>query len=639
MKKLCLVLILLIIFPAVNVNAFKYDVVREVNLDVPAVSQTSEGLVGVLSRLNVAVAYPGSGRVYFSATPLTELDTQATARVAALVSSSVIGDEYLRYDFFVSLESESLIIGGPSAGAAIAAAMMVAILNIKGLDVNVRSDVTLTGMINPDGTIGPVGGVYAKMKAAAEKGYRIFIVPYGQSIDYVEKTVVEQRGPLRIIRTVREKVDLVSEGERLGVRVVEALTIYDVFKYLTGYEFKAKEYAVFMPKDVRERLKSWSISLLDEYDGLASYKYDSRLSNAVGEASKLASEARSMIDTSPYVSASRAFSALCMMYYVKYADEYLKSSNKGKYINDLVDSVNKTLVEVESALNSTSPSIRCIEAYIGAKIRYAEALETLNNALNAMNSGAILNMYDGCIYYLAYSRQRAISAMSWLEFNVAGVPVDLNTLMKSSSILLYEAQSILGYVSSLYSDIGQSSSIVNEASEMYDKAKKAFISKDYYLTIGYSIESIAYSTVAIHLAFTSNIEAVIDASSSIASNAIGNAIEAGLDPVLSLSYLELAQSEASNTDKLYYYILSATYSKTALTISRAVNTTAPIPIATYTEEPKPKTSTPYSKTPTTTSNSLRQETIQQVVTIAAIILLILSIAVVYLYSRSKKIPN
>ncbi|MEM2793546.1 MAG: S16 family serine protease, partial [Candidatus Methanomethylicia archaeon] len=430
MRKLCIVLILITILSAIHVNAFKYDIVREVNLDVPAVSQTSNGLIGVLSRLNVVVAYPGSGRVYFSATPLTELDTQATARIAALVSSSVLGDEYLRYDFFVSLESESLIIGGPSAGAAIAAAMMVAMLNIKGQEVTVRSNVTLTGMINPDGTIGPVGGLYAKMKAAAEKGYKVFIVPYGQSIDYVEKTIVEQRGPLRIIRTVKEKVDLVGEGEKLGVKVVEALTIYDVFKYLTGYEFKTKKYIVFMPVEVREKLKSWSISLLGEYDSLISYKYDSRLSNAVNEASKLASEARSMIDTSPYVSASRAFSALCIMYYVKYADEYLKSSNKEKYISDLIGNINKTIIEIGSILNSTIPSIKCIEAYIGAKIRYAEALEMLNNALNAMSSGAILNMYDGCLYYLAYSRQRAISARSWLEFNIAGVSVNLTTLIK-----------------------------------------------------------------------------------------------------------------------------------------------------------------------------------------------------------------
>lgn len=634
MKKLCLVLTVLILLSVTHVYAFKYDIVKEINLSVPAVSQTSEGLKGVLSRLNVVVAYPGSGRVYFSATPLTELDTQATARVAALVSSSILGDEYSRYDFFVSLESESLIIGGPSAGAAITAAMMVAILNIKGQEISIKDDVTLTGMINPDGTIGPVGGVYAKMKAAAEEGYRVFIVPYGQTIDYVERTVVEQRGFIKIVRTIRERVDLISEGGKLGVKVVEALTIYDVFKYLTGYEIKVEKYTVSMPWEIREKLKSWSTKLLGEYSSLASSNYDSRLSNAVSEASRLAREAQDLIDTFPYVSASRAFSALCIMCYVAYADGYLKASNKEKYINNLVDDVNKTLVEVKSILNSINPSIRWVEAYIGAEMRYAEAVEALNNALNAMNSGAILNMYDGCLYYLAYSKQRAISVKSWLEFSVVGAPINLTTLMRPSSILLYEAQSILGYASSLYRDIGQSSSVIDAASERYSKARESFISKDYYLTIGYSIESITYSTVAIHLAFTSNIDAVIDASSSIAGNIIGNAIEANLTPILSLSYLEFAQSATNNVDKLYYYILSATYSKTTLIISKTVNTTTSISIATYTEKPESQTSTP-PKTLSTVQGGLNQGGNQQIFTVATVVLLVLSIVAVYLYSRSK----
>ncbi|OYT55529.1 MAG: hypothetical protein B6U76_05720, partial [Desulfurococcales archaeon ex4484_217_2] len=67
----------------VNAHSETEHFKRTVSILVPAVSQTEEGLVGVVSNLTVTVEYPGSGSVYVSTMPLTQIDMQASARTAA----------------------------------------------------------------------------------------------------------------------------------------------------------------------------------------------------------------------------------------------------------------------------------------------------------------------------------------------------------------------------------------------------------------------------------------------------------------------------------------------------------------------------------------------------------------------------
>ena len=65
------------------------------------------------------------------------------------------------YDFFFVIRTSSPIIGGPSAGA-IMATVVTSLLQNWTMD----SKTMMTGMINPDGSIGPVGGILQKIDAA-----------------------------------------------------------------------------------------------------------------------------------------------------------------------------------------------------------------------------------------------------------------------------------------------------------------------------------------------------------------------------------------------------------------------------------------------------------------------------------------
>jgi uncharacterized protein len=106
-------------------------------------------------------------------------------------------------------------IDGPSAGALMTVGVLAALR-----DENLKPNVTMTGTINPDGTIGPVGGIPHKIEGAAQAGKKIVLVPSGQRFD-------------RELRQ-NQMVDLVDYGRRLGVEVREVPDIYAAYEIFTG---------------------------------------------------------------------------------------------------------------------------------------------------------------------------------------------------------------------------------------------------------------------------------------------------------------------------------------------------------------------------------------------------------------------
>jgi uncharacterized protein len=142
-----------------------------------AVAETPTGLVGSTATFTITAATNGSGHVFLDTFPLTEIDMQGSARLAARVAAQISGKSLSQHDFFFVVRSGSQQIGGPSAGGALAVGATAA---LNGW--NVRPDVLMTGTINPDGSIGPVGGIPEKASAAASIGMSTFLFPAGQEI-------------------------------------------------------------------------------------------------------------------------------------------------------------------------------------------------------------------------------------------------------------------------------------------------------------------------------------------------------------------------------------------------------------------------------------------------------------------------
>jgi PDZ domain-containing protein len=82
-------------------------------------------------------------------------------------------------------------IGGPSAGLAFA----LDVLEELGRDVDHGYKVAVTGALDPDGTVEPIGGLKQKAIGVRRAKVDVFLVPAGDNAKEARKYV----GPVRVI--------------------------------------------------------------------------------------------------------------------------------------------------------------------------------------------------------------------------------------------------------------------------------------------------------------------------------------------------------------------------------------------------------------------------------------------------------
>lgn len=144
-------------------------------------------------------------------------------------------------------------IDGPSAGALMTVGVAAALNGDK-----IDPDVTMTGTINPDGSIGPVGGIPQKVQGAAEAGKKTVLIPVGKRESEDKAT--------------GQMVDVVALGEDLDVEVREVANVFDAYEEFTGEEMTALPEPVKnvrLEDEISSRLEGVTENWLDIYAGLA----------------------------------------------------------------------------------------------------------------------------------------------------------------------------------------------------------------------------------------------------------------------------------------------------------------------------------------------------------------------------------
>ena len=137
---------------------------------------------------------------------------RASGWMASVLAYLTLGVDLSRYRISFDVAGQ---IDGPSAGGLLTTALLAALLGDT-----VRPDATMTGIINPDGTIGPVGGIPHKIDGAADRGKKLVLIPYGQRFDVDMK--------------LKRPVDLVERGRARGVEVREVRHLAEAYATLTG---------------------------------------------------------------------------------------------------------------------------------------------------------------------------------------------------------------------------------------------------------------------------------------------------------------------------------------------------------------------------------------------------------------------
>ncbi len=178
---------------------------------------------GVASDLKVETK-PGSGKVLANIEQiLFFVDTQQSIQTARDVAFIYTGASKSVTDvmYTISGADNVSLVGGPSAGAAMTVATIAALE-----DREPRSNVAMTGTINYDGTIGQVGGVLEKAKAAKTRGISLFLVPIGEGTELQVKpveTCKQQAGFLYCETTYNRTI--VNIGDAIGIDVREVSDI------------------------------------------------------------------------------------------------------------------------------------------------------------------------------------------------------------------------------------------------------------------------------------------------------------------------------------------------------------------------------------------------------------------------------
>lgn len=539
MKRIILILAFLLVVQPVYAQ---FENAHEATIKAVAVT-SGPNPEGVVINVTVIVT-PGDGRVFVSTTPYTEIDMQGSAQLAALTACDLLGMDFTKHDFFYVIEAQAPIVGGPSAGGVMTVATIAALKNLT-----IRSDVFMSGMIYPDGFIGPVGGLKYKLEAAASHGGKIFLIPKGQRITYVEEQKVRRVGILNIISTEYRKIDLVEYGKSLGVDVYEVETLNDALKFFTGYEI-VKPHGSFSMKTYSGILKQLAEKMRESLDPLKS-----KVSN--DKAEKLIEEAENYYKEGMYYTAtSLYFQAKILLRY----ELYRKTIVTAQQFDSEVAEIENEISSMKDYLSKEKVGINSLQVIAAAQERIAEAESLLEKAKTAESE-------EEAFQYLAYAKERVESAKVWLSI----IPdlqndyeVNLEDLKKRAEFYITQAGSTLVYASSLNGD----SRLLNSAMENLEISKRLLSDGLYAGAAVMAIDSITDSSLSIEVKYGGDINSKIDGAKSAASTAIAEA-EQVVFPVLPAAYYEFAETMDDSYAKLMYYKLSERLAKLLTVMAKA----------------------------------------------------------------------
>ncbi len=252
------------------------------------------------------------------------------ATVATLITGSPLTGVEITYDV------EGLI-DGPSAGGL----LTVGVLSLLRGD-KLKKNVIMTGTINPDGTIGPVGGIPYKIQGAIDKKKTVMLIPDGQ------RNSADFDGNL---------IDMVDLGNENNIDVIEVADIYEAYKEFTGKDLpraqggdtelspkaydalesltqgwlaeadsSAGAYAALDPT-IQEGVSETFFQASDAYDAAIAFRNDGVQAGAYNKA----------LEAAAFANAAAKTGQALQIYFTQGADAFLSQINSSAAIGGKID--------------------------------------------------------------------------------------------------------------------------------------------------------------------------------------------------------------------------------------------------------------------------------------------------------------
>lgn len=556
--RLAIVLLaLLVIFPAVPAAQDESPVLMR----ALAVAQTDEGLVGSVAQISISQR-PGSGLLFMDTRPFTQVDMQGSARLAVRVAGSVTGIDVSQRDFFFVVRSPSQLIGGPSAGGVMTVGAIAALMGWK-----VDPRVAMTGTIQADGSVGPVGGVPEKAQAAAQDGADLFLYPMGEDVT--------------VTRTSRgwAQVNMKDHCAALGISCRAVVDVEEAVTAFTGMRFEretpvSSENALF--RDAMRPLAQAQVEAAAEL--LASLRLQANQSEvAQAIAGQLESRLRSANESLEgarqaftgkqyYAASSRSFASAILLEEARLLLEVARAEAPGAQIREELGSLDAEVTAATSlAQNASARGAGQWQALAAAQQRAAEAEERSEMA-SRICAGAVLLP---CVEAVAYARERADTVQWWLDIGArlaSAEPITDERQREWAIEAVAEAEQFLTYVRSTLGGSGGSATVLASAEAVLARARRDIADGLFAAAVYDAMDAQVRAGLTLEImVFDDGIPpARVERSRSEAARSISLARHAGIEPVLAASQFEFAENLSAPAERLAFYdmarVVASSYS-------------------------------------------------------------------------------
>ncbi len=536
-----------------------------VNVRVAAVAQTDNGLVGSLATATITVAEGGRGHVFMDTIPLTQVDMQGSARLATEVAAQVAGARRNDFDYFFVVRSNSQMIGGPSAGATLTVGVIAGIMGWE-----VLPNVVMTGTVNSDGSVGPVGGVPEKAEAAAHAGADIFLFPDGQE----KATKMTVDGPISI--DLRDHCE-----ETLRITCIAVTDVEDAVTYMTGHEFQSRAQANGNVTTARYEaiLAPSAAKLISRSAGMAAAA-NASLANASGLRDDVAAYLRAQLAAADaslvlgraayangnyYTTASRTFQAGIEARFVQLAVDYFGAADQQAALNAAFTRAAREISEASSRAQAAPLTTSAdLEAGAAAQSRVTDAEDTFAEARALAEGSATINDLLTALNRLGYAYERASTVLWWLDIGGqlarSSIPTNPDEVAtRARETVTQTADSIL-YAQVLLEEMGVTSAGLTDAKALLEDAKADLARGFVAGALFEALEAEVRANLALELAAYQGgfPQSKLDRAKALAEVAIAEARGQGAEPLLAVSYHEFAGAlaETTPTEALSFYRLA-----------------------------------------------------------------------------------
>jgi uncharacterized protein len=518
-----------------------------------AVAEDATGtFIGVHATVDAQVLGGGSGRVYVATKPLAQADMQGSARLASRVAANLLGADWEQYDYLVNFRSDSTVIGGPSAGAVMALALTTALHNLREPTAAWTLDPTVaaTGTINPDGTIGPVGGIPAKAEGAKEAGLATFLYPAG-----LDRATTQVDG-----RTVA--VDMQEHCRSLQITCRAAVSLVDVLR-AAGIAVDqpstpvpgTTDYAQDLGPSVAERVEALSDRVdRARQDGRRAGLADSARARVDDELAlaqeRLEAANEAVAGERFYLAATRAFQGSIQAGRAENLTA-LYSTRSNAQEGVVLAAIAGCEAAVEEAEETTDPlraaGLTSLYAVASAQQRTAQARQLLEQARTFHGQAVRLEDWAQALFASTFCVERAGTAAWWADlrttFGSGPALLDRQALADDAIEMAQEdvayAQAVLG------ADLVSEASAHLQAAAAHDEAGRTDAA------VLEAVEARTAASVAMQTAGGAEVPAaVLEAAVQAASRAIDTARGSGVEPMLSVSLVELSQDQNQTAQAL-----------------------------------------------------------------------------------------